>query len=306
MGKISGLTALTGAGTDTAADLIPVVDMSETGNARNKKQSYAEFLLALREGIQDIVGALITAGTGVTVNYDDGAGTVTISTTSIGSGDITGFNEAVDDRVAALITAGAGVTKTYNDGAGTLTISASAFAIEVQDEGVTETASLELINFVGAGVSVTNDGSGGVEVTIAGGSSYTDEEARDAIGTALTVSGALNKAVSDGSDTITISQGVVSTETGTSYTADIDDANAYIRFTSGSAIGFTIPPNSSVAFPVGTVIEVEQGGAGALSFVAGSGVTLNSRSSDLTLAGQYAVAFAKKVATDTWTVNGDL
>lgn|GEM_PF-5978079 len=98
----------------------------------------------------------------------------------------------------------------------------------------------------------------------------------------------------------------VSAETGTSYTAVLADANTYIRFSNAGAITFTIPPNSSVAFPVGTVIEMEQAGAGALSVAAGSGVTINSRSSDLTLAGQYAVAFVKKVATDTWTMNGDL
>jgi hypothetical protein len=103
-----------------------------------------------------------------------------------------------------------------------------------------------------------------------------------------------------------IAANTVTTQSGTSYTAVLADADTYIQFTNGSAISFTIPPNSSVAFSVGTVIEVEQAGAGALSFVAGSGVTLNSRSSDLTLAGQYAVAFAKKVATNTWTVNGDL
>lgn len=105
---------------------------------------------------------------------------------------------------------------------------------------------------------------------------------------------------------ISSASAAVSSQSGTSYTAVLADANTFVRFTNASAISFTIPPNSSVAFPVGTVIEVEQAGAGALSFVAGSGVTLNSRSSDLTLAGQYAVAFAKKVATDTWTVNGDL
>ena len=98
----------------------------------------------------------------------------------------------------------------------------------------------------------------------------------------------------------------VSSQSGTSYTAVLGDANSYVRFTNGSAVSFTIPSNSSVAFPVGTVIEMEQAGAGALSVVAGSGVTINSRSADLTLAGQYSVAFVKKVATDTWTMNGDL
>jgi hypothetical protein len=100
--------------------------------------------------------------------------------------------------------------------------------------------------------------------------------------------------------------GNVSTQTGTTYTAALTDANDYIRFSNASSITFTIPPNSSVAFPIGTVIEVEQAGAGALSVAAGSGVTINSRGSDLTLAGQYSVAALKKVATDTWTLTGDL
>lgn len=104
----------------------------------------------------------------------------------------------------------------------------------------------------------------------------------------------------------TIAANTVSSQSGTAYTAVLGDADTYIQFSNASAISFTIPPNSSVAFPIGTVIEVEQSGAGALTLVAGAGVTLNSRAADLTLAGQYSVAFAKKVATNTWTVNGDL
>jgi hypothetical protein len=98
----------------------------------------------------------------------------------------------------------------------------------------------------------------------------------------------------------------VTTQAGTSYTAVLADANSYITFTNGSAVTFTIPPNSSQPFPIGTVIEIEQAGAGALSVAAGAGVTINSRAADLTLAGQYGVAFIKKKATDTWTFNGDL
>jgi hypothetical protein len=98
----------------------------------------------------------------------------------------------------------------------------------------------------------------------------------------------------------------VTTQAGTSYTGVLGDANKYIRFTNAAAVGFTIPPNSAVAYPVGTVIEMEQAGAGALTVVAGAGVTINSRGADLTLAGQFAVAALKKVATDTWTLAGDL
>lgn len=125
MTKISSLTALAGADVVPATDLIPVVDMSEAGTARNKKMTFAELILALGEDIEDRVAGLMTAGTNVTLTYDDGAGTLTIDVAAPGSGDITDFNEAVDDRVAALLQEGTNVTLTYNDGAGTLTIDAA-------------------------------------------------------------------------------------------------------------------------------------------------------------------------------------
>lgn len=47
MTKISDYSALTGAGVDAANDLVTVVDMSETGAARNKKMTVAEFLIGV-------------------------------------------------------------------------------------------------------------------------------------------------------------------------------------------------------------------------------------------------------------------
>jgi hypothetical protein len=98
----------------------------------------------------------------------------------------------------------------------------------------------------------------------------------------------------------------VSSQTGTTYSAVLADATTYIRFSNASPVTFTIPPESSQNFPIGTVIEMEQTGAGALTVAPGSGVTLNSRGADFTLAGQYSVAAVKKVASDTWTLTGDL
>jgi hypothetical protein len=106
--------------------------------------------------------------------------------------------------------------------------------------------------------------------------------------------------------TLPLSTAAVSSQSGTSYTAVMGDAGTYIQFTSASAVTFTIPPHASVAFPVGTVIEFEQNGAGAVTVAPGSSVIINSRGSDLTLAGQYAVAALKKVATNVWTLTGDL
>lgn len=98
----------------------------------------------------------------------------------------------------------------------------------------------------------------------------------------------------------------VTQQTGTSYTFDIDDANSVVEFDNASAITVTIPPNASVAFPVGTFIEIHQIDAGTVTVAAGSGVTLLSRGSLVDLAGQEAVAGIRKVATDTWRLTGDI
>jgi hypothetical protein len=69
------------------------------------------------EAVDDRVGALLTAGAGIGLSYNDGAGTLTISCT------ITQYtDEMAQDTVAGMVTAGAGIAVTYNDGAGTLTI----------------------------------------------------------------------------------------------------------------------------------------------------------------------------------------
>lgn len=119
-------------------------------------------------------------------------------------------------------------------------------------------------------------------------------------GTGLTISGTTLTADAGG-----ISM-TVSTQSGTSYTAVLGDANTYIRFTNGSAVAFTIPPNSSVAFPTGTRIRCTAAGAGTVTLTPGSGVTLNSRGADLASAGQFAVMEVIKVATDEWDVAGDV
>ena len=96
------------------------------------------------------------------------------------------------------------------------------------------------------------------------------------------------------------------TQTGTAYTAVLGNAGGYIQFTNAAAVAFTIPANASVAFAIGTVITVEQNGAGVVTLTPDAGVTLRSRGSLLATGGQYAVAQVKKVATDTWTVIGDV
>jgi hypothetical protein len=72
-----------------------------------------------------------------------------------------------------------------------------------------------------------------------------------------------------------------------------------------SANTLTVPPNSSVAFAVGTVIPVRQYGAGQTTVTPGAGVTIRNRGAALKLAGQYAEGSLHKRATDEWVLTGD-
>jgi hypothetical protein len=91
-----------------------------------------------------------------------------------------------------------------------------------------------------------------------------------------------------------------------SYTLALTDQNDIVEMNVGSANNLTVPPNSSVAFPVGTEIAVLQYGAGQTTIVAGAGVTLRSKSNALKISGQYAGCTLVKVGTDEWYVVGDL
>jgi hypothetical protein len=99
--------------------------------------------------------------------------------------------------------------------------------------------------------------------------------------------------------------GAVVTKAATSYTYALADAGTWVRHNNASAITATVPPNSSVAFPVSTQITVEQTGAGLLTLAAGAGVTIN-KFTTLKLAGQWAVAILIKVRSDEWTVAGNM
>jgi hypothetical protein len=102
-----------------------------------------------------------------------------------------------------------------------------------------------------------------------------------------------------------VAQSAINTQTGTTYTPVLDDASKLVTLSNASAITLTIPPNSSVAYPVGTKIDIAQLGAGQVTVAQGSGVTVNSTPT-LKLRAQYSAATCIKTATDTWLLVGDL
>ena len=133
------------------------------------------------ERVDDQVNTLLTAGSNVTLTYDDAAGTLTIASTGGGGGssltdtdDLTEgttnlyytdaradariaaaytdsisegstnlyyTGERVDDQVNNLLTAGANITLTYDDVANTLTIASTASGGSTTFTGLTDTPS---------------------------------------------------------------------------------------------------------------------------------------------------------------------
>lgn len=91
-----------------------------------------------------------------------------------------------------------------------------------------------------------------------------------------------------------------------SYTLVLADAYKLVEISNASANNLTVPPNSSVAYPVGTQINILQTGAGQTTIVPGSGVTINSEGAKLKLKAQWAAATLVKRSTDTWVVFGNL
>ena len=91
----------------------------------------------------------------------------------------------------------------------------------------------------------------------------------------------------------------------TSYTAVLADAGKLVEISNASANNFTVPLNSSVAYPIGTQINILQTGAGQTTVVATGGVTINA-TPGLKLRAQWSSATLIKRATDTWVLVGDL
>jgi len=90
-----------------------------------------------------------------------------------------------------------------------------------------------------------------------------------------------------------------------SYTLVLADKNKVVEMGVGSANNLTVPLNSSVAFPVGSQINILQTGSGQTTIVATGGVTINA-TPGLKMRAQWSYATLIKRATDTWVLVGDI
>jgi len=224
--------------------------------------------------------------------------------TSGTSGSTTG-NAATATALATSRTIGG----TSFDGTTNIAVALSATATTLAT-GRTIAASGDIVWSSG-----TFDGSGNVTAAAAIGTGViinTDINATAAI-SASKLSGVVTPTSTDTLTNKTLTAPIITydinAQTGTTYTLVLADAGKIITSSNSSTVTVTIPPNSSVAYAIGSSITVISIGAGLTSFAQGSGVTITSTGATATapvLRVQHSSATAIKTATDTWRVVGDI
>jgi hypothetical protein len=91
-----------------------------------------------------------------------------------------------------------------------------------------------------------------------------------------------------------------------SYTlSSLGERDSLIEINKATATTLTIPTNATIAWPIGTSIDVLQTGAGQVTIAGAAGVTVNG-TPGLKLRAQWSGVTLFKRATDTWVVYGDL
>lgn len=108
----------------------------------------------------------------------------------------------------------------------------------------------------------------------------------------------------DHQDIAKLLNSTINSQSGTTYTLALTDFGRVVETTSSSSVTVTVPTNASVAFAVGTVVEIVQVGTGVVTVAAAGGVTVNTPGT-LVLRAQWSSVTLRKRATDTWLLAGD-
>lgn len=140
-------------------------------------------------------------------------------------------------------------------------------------------------------------------VTIAAGSGVTLSE----VGQVITISAS----GTGGGSSFTSGIRNINNQSSNTYTFALPDGSGngnspLVTFSSASSVTATVPNNTTVAFPVGSEIDVVQTGSGSVTFAGASGVTVQGYAGSMTMLGQHTGVSLYKTATNTWELIGQL
>jgi hypothetical protein len=98
----------------------------------------------------------------------------------------------------------------------------------------------------------------------------------------------------------------LNTQTGTTYTLNINDSGQLVTLTNAAAIALTVPTNATAPFAIGTQITIAQSGAGQVTVAGAVGVTVSASDSATKLRTQWSAATLIKTGTNSWILIGDI
>jgi len=267
-----------------------------------------------------LAGSINTTATTMTVAT--GTATALMGGISLAAGNVDIFTVALDadtvNEEIVFVTQVSGDTLTISRGqAGTGTAGVSGLSHTAGASVKHVLTSSDLIFFrnnaspvASFGFSGSTSGTTTVQATaIAGTTTLTLPAATDTLVGKATTDTLTNKTLT--SPTIngaTIGTSIINltinAQTGTTYTPVLADNGKLVTLSNASAITLTVPTNASVAYATGAQINIQAIGAGQVTVVGDTGVTVNGTGTALRT--QWSAATLVKTATDTWTLIGDI
>jgi hypothetical protein len=257
----------------------------------------------------------ITSSGATSMLVSSGTGTALMGGVTLGAGNVDVFTVAIDvdtiNEEIVFITNQSSDTMTIVRGrAGTSAVTHSAGATVKH-----VLSSYDLTNFQGAVTPITSLGFGGST------SGTTTVQATAVAGTntltlpATTSDTLVGKATTDTLTNKTLTSPTINSakinlalnaQTGTTYTLVASDSSKLVTASNAAAIVVTIPP---AIFTAGEQINIQQIGAGQVTFAAGVGVTITSTgatSAAPKLRAQFSACTVICTAANTFTVIGDI